>query len=102
MHDKSYPARALAAYYRTRHGSTAPTSLSMTSQAGHFAERAFGAVCSCSRTLAVYRVRPGGGLSRLKRWPKALERRLSCPGPTLANTAASRAAQAALSQEDDR
>ena len=90
MHDKSYPARALAAYYRTRHGSTAPTSLSMTSQAGHFAERAFGAVCSCSRTLAVYRVRPGGGLSRLKHWP------------TLANTAASRAAQAALSQEDDR
>jgi hypothetical protein len=40
------------------------------------AERAYVAVCSSSRTLAVYRVKPGGCLSRLKRWPKALARRL--------------------------
>jgi hypothetical protein len=37
------------------------------------AERASGAVCGRSRTLAVYRFKPGGYLSRLKRWPKALD-----------------------------
>jgi len=39
-----------------------------------------------SRTLAVYRAKPGGDLSRLKRWPKALARPLASHGTPLATT----------------
>jgi hypothetical protein len=49
-------------------------------------ERTYVAVCSSSRPLAVYRVKPGGCLSQLKRWPQALDRRLEYHGPPLATT----------------
>jgi hypothetical protein len=65
MHDTSYPARALAAYDRTRarqHRADRPLDAlpSWTGKAT-MAERASVAVCRRSRTLAVYRVTPGGG-----------------------------------------
>jgi hypothetical protein len=99
MHDKSYPTRALAAYYRAlarQHRTVLPLDdLPSWTFETTIAERASVAVCSRSRTLAVYRVKPGGYLSRLQRWSQALDRRLASHGPTLAKTAASRAAEAA-------
>ncbi len=81
MHDKSYPARALAAYYctmaRQHRANLALDDLPSWTFEATMAERASGTVCSRSRTLAVYRVKLGGYLSRLKRWPQALDRRLS-------------------------
>jgi len=80
MHDKSYPARALAAYYRTmarQHRADLPLDdLPSWTFEETIAEQASVAVCSRSRTLAGYRVTPGGYLWRLKHGPKALERRL--------------------------
>jgi hypothetical protein len=81
MHDTSYPARALAASYRTmarQHCANLPLNdLPTWTFEETIAERASVAVCSRSRTLAVSRVKPGCGVLRLKRWPQALERRLS-------------------------
>jgi hypothetical protein len=81
MHDTSYPARALAAYYRAlaRHHRAHFPIDDLPSQA--FAEiiedRAYVIVHNGSRLLAVYRIKPDGPLRRLKRWPKVLDRRLS-------------------------
>ena len=81
MHDKSYPARGLAVYYRTmawqHHADLSLDDLPSWTFEETIAERASVAVCRRSRTLAVYRVVPGGCLARLKRWPQALHRRLS-------------------------
>ena len=43
-----------------------------------------------SRTLAVSRVKPGGDVSRLQRWPTALDRSLACHGAPLAKTSVER------------
>jgi hypothetical protein len=80
MHDTNYPTRALAAYYRAlvrQHRAALPLDdLPSWTFEATITERASVAVGSRSRTLAVYRVTPGGDLSRLKRWPKTLDRRL--------------------------
>jgi hypothetical protein len=76
MIGKSYSARALTAYYRrmARHTRTAlpidalPTRIVETIMA----EKAYIIMRNASRTLAIYRVRPDGGLRWLKRWPRAL------------------------------
>lgn len=86
MHDKSYPARALAASSRTmarQHRTDRPLDDLLTwTFEGTIAERASVAVCRRSCTLAVYRGKPGGGLLRLQRWPQARDRRLLCPRAT--------------------
>ena len=72
MTTKSARARALAAYVRHL--------------ARQHRTRDYVLVRQGSRTLAVYRVKPGGDLSRLKRWPKALARPLASHGTPLATT----------------
>ena len=84
MHDKSYPARVLAASSRTmawQHRAALPLdALPSWTFEETLAEGASVAVCRRSRTLAVYRVTPGDGWSRLKRRPQALDRRLRDTG----------------------
>jgi hypothetical protein len=76
---KSYTERALAAYFRqiARQHQITITLAALPSHvcAETLDERDYVMVRHGARTLAVYRVKPGGFLSRLKRWPKALEQR---------------------------
>jgi hypothetical protein len=75
---KSYPERALAAYFRQmarQHHGTIPLH-DLPSQACEetLGERDDVMVRHSARTLAVYRI-TSGGLHRLKRWPTALDQR---------------------------
>jgi hypothetical protein len=80
MIGKSYPDRALAAYYRElarqKRVSLPIDNLPTRACEATMEERDYVMVCHGSRTLAVYRVKPGGLLHRLTRWPKELDRRL--------------------------
>jgi hypothetical protein len=79
MKDKNYPGRALAAYYRrlARHNrvdlpiDALPTRICEET----IAEKAYVIMGNGTHTLAVYRVRPDGGLRWLKHWPSGLARR---------------------------
>lgn len=81
MATKTASERALAAYMRqiARQHRTAmplealPTQLCEATLEG----RHYVLVRQGARTLAVYRVKPGGSLARLQRWPQALERPLA-------------------------
>jgi hypothetical protein len=79
MAAKDYPTRALAAYYRVlarRHRVNLPVdALPSHIVEETIAERDYIIIGNGYRTLAVYRVRSDGLLRRLKRWPKALDRR---------------------------
>jgi hypothetical protein len=79
MKDKNDPGRALAAYYRRmarRHRVALPLDDLPTRICEEtIAEKAYVIMGNGTRMLAVYRVRPDGGLRWLKRWPKGLERR---------------------------
>jgi len=79
MADKNYSGRALAAYYHTM-AQHKPADLPIDDLPTRIceetiAERAYVIMDNGSRTLAVYRVKPGGLLRRLKRWPKAFKGR---------------------------
>jgi hypothetical protein len=75
---KSYPERALAAYFRRmarqHHGTMPLHDLPTRACEETFDERDYVMVRQSSRTLAVYRI-TSGGLQRLKRWPTALDQR---------------------------
>ena len=79
MIGKSYSERALAAYYRElaqqKRASLPLEDLPSRALEETMEEKDYVMVCNGSRTLAVYRVKPGGFLHRLKRWPKDLDRR---------------------------
>ena len=76
MRGKSYPERTLAAYFRQmarqHHGAIPLRDLPSRACEQTLDERNYVMVRHSSRTLAVYRIKPGG-LHRLKRWPKALD-----------------------------
>ena len=80
MKDRTYPTRALAAYYRAmtrQHPVNLPIEdLPSRTCEATLAAKVYVLVCHSARTLAVYRVQPDGVLRRLKRWPKDLEVRL--------------------------
>jgi hypothetical protein len=79
MIGKSYPERALAAYYRqmARHQRADLPIDDLPSRVLEQTvnERAYVIVRNGSRTLAVYRIKPDANLRRLRRWPKDLELR---------------------------
>ena len=78
MIGKSYPKRALAAYFRQmarqQHGNIPLHDLPSRACEETLDERDYVIVRNSSRTLAVYRIQ-SGGLHRLKRWPTALDQR---------------------------
>jgi hypothetical protein len=79
MGNKNYPGRALRAYYRAMvqrtRGALPIDELPSRIFEENVATRAYIVLNNGARTLAVYRIRPGGVLRRLKRWPKGLETR---------------------------
>jgi hypothetical protein len=80
MQDKNYPGYALAAYYRRmarRNRVDLPIDDLPTRICEEtIAEKAYVIMGNGTRTLAVYRVKPDGGLRWLRRWPPGFERRL--------------------------
>ena len=80
MSNKSFPERALAAYYRgmarQQRADLPLDALPSRAVEQTVQERDYVMVCNGSRILAVYRIRPAGWLYRLRQWPKALELRL--------------------------
>jgi hypothetical protein len=78
MRGKSYPERALAAYFR-RMAQQKRVDILLADLPSRACEETLDArdyvmVRHGTRTLAVYRVKPNG-LCRLKRWPTALDQR---------------------------
>jgi hypothetical protein len=75
---KSYPERALAAYFRQMarqyHGTLPLHDLPSRACEETLDERDSVMVRHSSRTLVVYRIK-SDGLHRLKRWPKVLDQR---------------------------
>jgi len=78
MIGRSYPERALAAYFRQmaqqHHGTIPLYDLPSRACEETLDERDYVMVRNSSRTLAVYQIK-SDGLHRLKRWPKALDQR---------------------------
>jgi hypothetical protein len=79
MRGKSYPERALAAYYRElarkKPASLPLDDLPSRACAATIDERAYVMVCNGSRMLVVYRIKPDGPMRRLQRWPTELDLR---------------------------
>ena len=79
MRGKSYPERALAAYYRElarkKPASLPLDDLPSRSCAATIDERAYVIVCNGSRIRAVYRIKPDSPLRRLQCWPTELDLR---------------------------
>ena len=78
MRGKSYPERALAAYFRQmarqHHGTLLLHDLPSRACEETLDARDYVMVRHSSRTLTVYRIK-SGGLHRLKRWPTAHDQR---------------------------
>ena len=79
MRGKSYPERALAAYYRElarkKPASLPLDDLPSRACAATIDERAYVMVCNGSRMLVVYRIKPECPIRRLQRWPTELDLR---------------------------
>jgi hypothetical protein len=71
MDDEALTRRAFAAYFRS--GGEYALRPANTSGVVEHKGKWYVELHNCTGTLAVYRIRNGGFLKRLRRWPKAVE-----------------------------